>query len=81
MTITVGDLSNDTGFYVADDGPGIPEDVRDRVFERGYSTSDAGTGFGLAIVKEIADAHDWGIRVTESDDGGARFNVTGVETG
>jgi signal transduction histidine kinase len=58
------------GFYVADDGPGIPEADRERAFESGYSTSDGGTGFGLAIVREIVDAHGWEIRVTEGDDGG-----------
>jgi PAS domain S-box-containing protein len=76
VTVTVGDL--DDGFYVADDGPGIPPEDRERIFESGYSTLDDGTGFGLAIVREIADAHDWDIRVTESETGGARFEVTGV---
>ena len=66
------------GFYVADDGPGVPEDERDRVFEYGYS-SDGGTGLGLAIVSSIADAHDWEIAVTESARGGARFEISRVE--
>jgi PAS domain S-box-containing protein len=76
-TVTVGGL--DDGFYVADDGPGIPTEDRDRVFERGYSTGRGGTGFGLAIVEQIADAHDWTVRVTDSDDGGTRFEVTGID--
>jgi signal transduction histidine kinase len=61
------------GFYVEDDGPGIPEDARDAVLEAGYSTTDGGTGLGLAIVKRIAEAHGWSVTVTESDAGGARF--------
>jgi len=77
VTITVGDLPD--GFYVADDGPGIPADERDRVFESGYSTADDGTGFGLSIVEEITRAHGWDIAVTESEDGGTRFEITGVE--
>jgi signal transduction histidine kinase len=77
VTITVGDLAD--GFYVEDDGPGIPAAERDRVFEHGYSTTDDGTGFGLAIVAEIADAHGWTVSVTESEAGGARFEVAGVE--
>lgn len=77
VTITVGEL--DDGFYVADDGDGIPEGERDEVFEAGYSTSDHGTGFGLSIVNEICQAHGWEITVTESAEGGARFDVTGVE--
>jgi len=77
VTVAVGEL--DDGFYVEDDGPGIPGDERDDVFEVGYSTSAQGTGFGLNIVKRIADAHGWEIRLTEGPDGGARFEVTGVE--
>ncbi|WP_417448620.1 sensor histidine kinase [Halovenus salina] len=77
VTITVGTL--DDGFYIADDGPGIDESGRKRVFETGYSTSAEGTGFGLGIVKQIVVAHGWEIAVTESEDGGARFEVTGVE--
>ncbi|MDS0294732.1 response regulator [Halogeometricum luteum] len=77
VTVSVGDLTD--GFYVADDGPGIPPENRERVFENGYSTDRDGTGYGLAIVGEIADAHGWAVRVTESDSGGARFEVTGVD--
>ncbi|MFB6084762.1 MAG: response regulator [Halorientalis sp.] len=69
----------DLAFYVADDGTGIPEADRDDVFETGFSTADDGTGFGLAIVEQIADAHGWSVAVGESEGGGARFDVTGVE--
>jgi signal transduction histidine kinase len=77
VTVTVGDCAG--GFYVADDGVGIPPDERDMVFERGYSSAGDGTGFGLSIVAQIAERNDWQVRVDESDDGGARFEVTGVE--
>jgi len=80
VTVTVGELEDGNGFYIADDGDGIPEEERDEVFERGYSTSEDGTGFGLSIVEEIVTAHGWEIRITDSDDGGARFEVVGVET-
>ena len=76
VTVTVGEL--DDGFYVEDDGPGIPESERDDVFDAGYSTNEAGTGFGLSIVKQVVNAHDWKIRVTEGSKGGARFEVSGV---
>jgi PAS domain S-box-containing protein len=78
VRVTVGSLDN--GFYVADDGPGIPDGERDEVFEAGYSTADEGTGFGLNIVQKIAEAHGWEVSVTDSDTGGARFEITGVET-
>ena len=77
VTVTLSKL--DGGFYIEDNGPGIPETERDEVFEVGYSSRDEGTGFGLSIVKEIVEAHDWEIRVTEGADGGARFEITGVE--
>jgi len=77
VTVTVGDT--DDGFYIADDGRGISADERDDVFEPGYTTADGGTGFGLQIVREIVEAHDWDVRVTESDGGGARFEIGGVE--
>ncbi|WP_227132859.1 PAS domain S-box protein [Halorubellus salinus] len=78
VTITVGAL--DDGFFVADDGPGIPERERDRVFDTGHTTSETGTGFGLAIVQDVAREHGWTVTVDESDDGGARFEFHGVRT-
>ena len=71
--------TDEVGFFVEDDGPGIPEADRDQVFDAGYSTSREGTGFGLRIVEQVATAHGWGVRVVEGRDGGARFEVTGVE--
>jgi PAS domain S-box-containing protein len=76
VTIRVGAF--DGGFFVEDTGPGIPEDERDDVFQSGYTTNQDGTGFGLAIVKRIVEAHGWEITVTEGTDGGARFEVSGT---
>lgn len=76
VTVRIGDL--DDGFYVEDTGAGIPPEDRDQVFESGYSTGDGGTGFGLSIVSDIVGAHDWEITVTESAEGGARFEITNV---
>ena len=77
VRVTVGEL--DDGFYIEDDGPGIPADEREEVFEAGYSRSADGTGFGLSIIQRVVDAHGWQIRVTDGSDGGARFEITGVE--
>ena len=76
VTITIGELAD--GFYVEDDGPGIADAERDEVFDAGYSTARNGTGFGLSIVKQVADAHGWKIRVCEGPTGGARFEITGI---
>lgn len=78
VSITVGVF--DTGFYIEDDGQGIPPERRDKVFDIGYSTADEGTGFGLAIVRRIAEAHGWNISAIEASTGGARFEITGVDT-
>ncbi len=80
VTVSVGSLDDADGFYVADDGPGIPPADRETVFDVGYSTAADGTGFGLNIVRSIADAHGWDVAAAESDAGGARFEFTGVET-
>ena len=82
-SVTVGPLAaeraEDEGdFYVADDGEGIPDSNREEVFETGFSTARGGTGLGLSIVREIANAHGWSVRVTDSASGGARFEITGV---
>ncbi|MFC7132375.1 MULTISPECIES: PAS domain S-box protein [Salinibaculum] len=77
VTVTVNGIAD--GFYVADDGTGIPDQAREEIFEAGHSTADDGNGFGLAIVKEIVEAHGWEIRAVDSEMGGARFEITGVE--
>ena len=77
VTVRIGSLPE--GFYVEDDGPGIPHDKREKVWKSGYSGSDDGTGFGLAIVKQIVEAHGWDIRNTDGSNGGARFEIVGVE--
>ena len=76
LTVRVGVV--DRGFYVEDTGPGIPADERDAVFDRGYSTND-GTGLGLTIVQAIAEAHGWSAAVVDGADGGARFELSGVD--
>jgi signal transduction histidine kinase len=78
LTVTVGPLAGREGFYVADDGPGIPPEDRETVFHTGMTTCEDGTGFGLAIVRSIAEAHGWTVSVTESETGGARFEVRGA---
>jgi nitrogen fixation/metabolism regulation signal transduction histidine kinase len=57
----------------------VLDDERERVFEAGYTTSPDGTGFGLAVVGAVAEAHGWEVSVTESETGGTRVEVTGVE--
>ena len=77
LTVRVGTLSN--GFYIEDDGRGIAEADREQIFEPGYTTADAGTGYGLEIVRTVAEAHGWEVTVTDSATSGARFEITGVD--
>jgi PAS domain S-box-containing protein len=78
VTVTVGELPG--GFFVADDGRGIPTEERDTVFDSGYTSaaSQGGMGLGLAFVRELAAVYDWTVSVTESEGGGARFEFTNV---
>ncbi|WP_436910517.1 ATP-binding protein [Halosimplex marinum] len=79
VEVTVG-TDGDGTVYVADDGCGIPASERANVFDSGFSTAVDGTGYGLAIVRQVARAHDWEAAVTESAEGGARFEFRGVES-
>ncbi|WP_256948830.1 histidine kinase N-terminal 7TM domain-containing protein [Halorubrum ezzemoulense] len=60
---TVAAVALDGGFAVIDDGPGVPPAERDRVFDRGYTTADEGTGIGLASVAALAESHGWTVGV------------------
>lgn len=75
-TIRVGLL--DDGLFIEDDGPGIPPAERETVFDSGYSTDEGSPGYGLSIVKGIVETHTWDIKITEGNDGGARFEITGI---
>lgn len=77
-TTTRSNFSGRLGFYFEDDGPGIPEDKRDELLELGETTAEDGTGMGLAIVNEVAAAHGWEMKITESHSGGTRFEFTNV---
>ena len=67
------------GFYVADDGDGFEIDDPKRAFESGHSTDENRSGLGLAITRRVADAHCWTITVDNSQEGGARFEFTGID--
>jgi len=76
VTVTVG-LTED-GFYVEDDGSGIPDEEMDSIFEYGHTTSEDGTGLGLSIVKTIAEAHGWSVWIDGTSGRGARFVFSDV---
>lgn len=77
LSVRVGALND--GFYVEDDGAGLPEIAEGQLFDSGVTTHKQGTGFGLSIVEKLVNAHGWEVRATDSDGGGARFEISGVE--
>jgi signal transduction histidine kinase len=60
---------------VRDNGPGVPEDAWERVFDPYYTTKAEGTGLGLAIVKKIVLEHDGEISCSRAPEGGACFRI------
>jgi signal transduction histidine kinase len=60
---------------VEDNGPGVPEDARERIFQPFFTTRSRGTGLGLAIVQKIVVLHNGRITVRESARGGAAFQI------
>lgn len=77
VIVRVGETHN--GLFIEDDGTGLPMDDQERIFDAGYSNHEEGTGLGLQIIKRIAETHGWMVSPTESADGGARFEITGIE--
>jgi Signal transduction histidine kinase len=80
VVVRAGTLPEKDGFYVEDNGSGIPDSRRETVFEVGFSTGDDGIGLGLSIVEAVVSAHGWTIQVTEATTGGARFEISNVVT-
>jgi len=77
ITVT-GDGAGDGGSLIvtiADHGPGIPDDLQQRVFEPYFTTKQDGTGLGLALVRQTLEAHRAAIRVEETPGGGATFTI------
>ncbi len=81
VTIMLSETDDRVRLTVTDDGPGVPAEFADRIFERfgraddARSRDDGGTGLGLAIVRDIARLHGGDVRYDQSWSGGARFIV------
>jgi signal transduction histidine kinase/CheY-like chemotaxis protein len=77
IAITTVDLDDHVLLAIEDTGPGIPEELRERVFDPYFTTKsfEVGTGLGLALVREIVMQHDGDIRIAASTRGGARVEV------
>jgi signal transduction histidine kinase len=67
--------------HIADNGPGIADELKDRIFNPFFTTKDSGTGLGLAITHRIVEAHGGSIRVADRSGGGAEIVLTLPRTG
>lgn len=77
VTVRVGPIED--GFFVEDTGTGMPEDLRNKVLEYGFTAGSAGSGIGLTIVERVADLHGWTVALDASREGGARFEFRSVD--
>lgn len=62
--------------YVDDDGPGIPDELKDDIFEPFVSTKKKGTGLGLAIIRRIIESHQGRITLVDKEERGTRFKIS-----
>lgn len=78
-SVTVRLDADSQGFYLEDDGPGIPPARRRDVFEPGFTTTETGDGLGMVSIRQIALAHGWGVEIRTGRDGGTRLVFTDVD--
>jgi signal transduction histidine kinase len=75
LVITSYDSLDGFELEVADTGPGLSDEVRRRLFEPFFSTKSAGTGLGLAVVYQVAQAHGGTVTAGNCPEGGAAFTI------
>ncbi|WP_254810720.1 sensor histidine kinase [Natronosalvus amylolyticus] len=80
VAVRIGPLEEESGFFVEDTGSGISPEDREEVFKHGYTTGYSGSGVGLTIVSRIAQSHNWEVSLTDSEEGGARFEFRELNT-
>lgn len=76
ITIAIAQRDEQCIIEIADDGPGIPPDLRERVFEPFFTTKARGGGLGLPIARRTAELHGGTLTLTSPDTGGSVFTLT-----
>ena len=80
ISIQLGDDEQGAWIVIGDNGPGIAEEHRDKIFQPYFTTREkVGTGLGLAIVRQIVQAHGWEIAYQPSASGGAEFRLSRIK--
>lgn len=64
---------------IRDNGPGVPEEHRAEIFKPYFTTTQKGTGLGLAVVKQIVLAHGWDIQCVANEPRGAIFRLSHIK--
>jgi signal transduction histidine kinase len=75
LVITACETDGCWDLEVADSGPGLPDQLQDRIFEPFISTKSHGTGLGLAVARSVAAAHHGSITAANCPEGGAAFTL------
>jgi len=76
LSVNVSNQGDAISFEIGDEGPGIPEENLERIFDIFYSTRKGGTGFGLAISRKIVEMHEGTIHAKNREEGGALFTIS-----
>ena len=81
VTLRLGlDVDEMVWMEVEDEGPGVPKEKREDIFMPYFTMSEEGTGLGLAVVQQIAAAHEWAIHYIDKPNCGAIFRIEGIKT-
>jgi signal transduction histidine kinase len=72
--------AHEVEIQVRDHGPGVPDEMKDRIFEPYVTTRKGGTGLGLALVRQTVHAHGGRVTVADAPGGGALFTITLPQT-
>jgi len=75
LEVTLEEDSSNALLRIGDEGPGIPEEIREKIFDLYFTTRSAGSGIGLAMTYRILQLHHGGVEVQSKADRGTEFQL------